>query len=126
MLSYRTTENSRSSALLRRPAIVVAGEQRGHVRAQLHDGAVAARGAAVVDSSVQSIIPAIPSAARDVVGAGDAFAAGALAALLGSASLEDAMLSGLATASLTVEVDGPTDPKLNKLRVQERMRHRVS
>ena len=84
------------------------------------------RGAAVADSSAQSILPAIPSAARDVVGAGDAFAAGALAALLGSASLEDAMLSGLATASLTVEVDGPTDPKLNKLRVQERMRHRVS
>ena len=84
------------------------------------------RGAAVADSSVQTILPAIPSAARDVVGAGDAFAAGTLTALLESASLEDAILSGLATASLTVEVDGPTDPKLDKLRVQERTRQRVS
>ena len=84
------------------------------------------QGAAVAGWNAQSILPAIPGATRDVVGAGDAFAAGALAALLGSASLTDAMLSGLATASLTVEVDGPTDPKLNKLRVQERMRQKVS
>ena len=84
------------------------------------------QGVAGVSSSAQLILPAIPSAVRDVVGAGDAFAAGTLAALLGSTSLEDAMLSGLATASLTVEVNGPTDPKLNKVRVQERIQHQVS
>jgi pseudouridine kinase len=84
------------------------------------------RGAVAAGSSGQVVLPAIPGAARDVVGAGDAFAAGALAAILENASLEDAMLSGLATASITVEVDGPTDPELNRDRVQERMQHRVS
>ena len=83
-------------------------------------------GAAVAGSNERLVLPAIPGAARDVVGAGDAFAAGALAALLESASLEDAMLLGLATASITVEIDGPTDPGLNKTRVEERMRHRVA
>lgn len=52
--------------------------------------------------------PAIPGAARDVVGAGDAFAAGALSALVAGKPLADATVDGLAAASITIEVDGPT------------------
>ncbi len=84
------------------------------------------RGAAVATKTQRLVLPAIPGAARDVIGAGDAFAAGALTALLDDSSLENALISGLATASITVEVDGPTDPDLNRDRVQARMRRRVT
>lgn len=84
------------------------------------------RGAAAVDAISRLALPAIPGAARDVIGAGDAFAAGALAALLDGKPLQETLLAGLATASLTVEVDGPTDPTLSPARVAERARHTVA
>lgn len=83
------------------------------------------RGAAAVDATSRLALPAIPGAARDVVGAGDAFAAGALTSLLEGRPLHDILVAGLATASLTVEVDGPTDPTLSPARVAERARHTV-
>jgi pseudouridine kinase len=84
------------------------------------------RGAAAANSDERIVLPAIPGAARDVVGAGDSFAAGALTALIETGSLENAVVSGLATASLTVEVDGPTDASLTRDRVRNRMQQRVS
>jgi pseudouridine kinase len=84
------------------------------------------RGAAAATTTNQVVLPAIPGAARDVVGAGDAFASGALTALLENQSLEDAVVSGLATASITVEADGPTDPMLSRDQVRTRAQHRVS
>lgn len=80
------------------------------------------RGAVVVGTDDRLYRPAIPGAARDVVGAGDAFASGAMSALLAGKSLHDALIDGLATASLTVEVDGPNDPALSPARVAERAR----
>ncbi len=80
------------------------------------------RGAVVVGADDRLYRPAIPGAARDVVGAGDAFASGAMSALLAGKSLHDALIDGLATASLTVEVDGPNDPGLSPARVAERTR----
>ncbi len=83
------------------------------------------RGALVVCGDEQDYLPAIPGAARDVVGAGDSFSAGALSAILSGKSRRDALIDGLATASLTVEVDGPNDPSLTPARVAERAAQRV-
>ncbi|NQV81343.1 MAG: bifunctional hydroxymethylpyrimidine kinase/phosphomethylpyrimidine kinase [Alphaproteobacteria bacterium] len=80
-------------------------------------------GAVATSEQARIALPAIPGAARDVVGAGDAFAAGALAALLAKKTLRDVLISGLATASITVEVDGPTDPHLSPARVADRAQH---
>jgi sugar/nucleoside kinase (ribokinase family) len=64
-------------------------------------------GVAVAAPGVSAIWPALPSAVRDVNGAGDAFAAGVIDGLLGGAALADAVGRGLAMASLAAECDGP-------------------
>lgn len=54
----------------------------------------------------EGILPAFPVKPRDVVGGGDAFAAGALSALLRGQSLHHAARIGLACGSLAVETQG--------------------
>ena len=72
-----------------------------------------AEGVAVAAEGVSAIRPALPSAVRDVNGAGDAFAAGVIDGLVGGATLSDAVGRGLAMASLAVECDGPVAPALD-------------
>ena len=70
-------------------------------------------GVAVAAEGVSAVWPALPSAVRDVNGAGDAFAAGVIDGLIGGAALEDAVGRGLAMASLAAECDGPVAPTLD-------------
>ncbi len=58
--------------------------------------------------------PALPAAVVDVNGAGDAFAAGTLHALMRGAEIEDAVGFGQATAGLTLETAGSTSEKLSR------------
>ena len=71
------------------------------------------QGVAVAAAGVSAVWPALPSAVRDVNGAGDAFAAGVIDGLLGGAALNDAVGRGLAVASLAAECDGPVPPALD-------------
>lgn len=57
-------------------------------------------------ATAEGIVPAIPVKPRDVVGGGDAFAAGALRALLTGVAPAQAARHGLAAASLAVEAVG--------------------
>ncbi len=70
-------------------------------------------GVAVAAEGASAIWPALPSAVRDVNGAGDAFAAGVIDGLVGGAALGDAVGRGLAMASLAAECDGPVTPALD-------------
>lgn len=54
----------------------------------------------------EGILPAFPVIPKDVVGGGDAFAAGAISALLRGASVHVAARTGLACGSLAVETEG--------------------
>lgn len=72
-----------------------------------------AEGVAVAAEGVSAIWPALPSAVRDVNGAGDAFAAGVIDGLIGGAALADAVGRGLAMASLAAECDGSVTPALD-------------
>ncbi|HWH32590.1 MAG TPA: PfkB family carbohydrate kinase [Egibacteraceae bacterium] len=68
------------------------------------DGAAWASGTEVV------ALPAVDAAAVDTTGAGDAFAAGLLAAWLGGASREDALRAGLRLAAQAVALAGGRPP----------------
>ena len=65
------------------------------------------RGAAVAGDGIVEAIANPPTHLRDANGAGDAFAAGALDAIVRGRSLRDVLVHGLALASLTAEEDGP-------------------
>ena len=71
------------------------------------------RGVAAAAAEASAVWPALPSAVRDVNGAGDAFAAGAIDGLLRGAALTDTVARGLAMASLAVECNGPVPPALD-------------
>ena len=79
-------------------------------------------GAAVVGNGARQAISNPPTALRDANGAGDAFAAGALDAIARGGSLHDAVVQGLALASLTAEEDGPVAATLDPARLAERGR----
>ena len=72
-----------------------------------------AEGVAVAAQGMSAVWPALPSAVRDVNGAGDAFAAGVIDGLIGGVALEEAVGRGLAMASLAAECDGPVAPTLD-------------
>ena len=73
-----------------------------------------ADGVAVAAEGVSAIWPALPSAVRDVNGAGDAFAAGVIDGLADGAALAIAVCRGLAMASFAAECDGPVMPALDR------------
>ena len=72
-----------------------------------------AEGVAVAAPGVSATWPALPSAVRDVNGAGDAFAAGVIDGLIGGAPVDLAVGRGLAMASITAECDGAVAPTLD-------------
>ena len=67
-------------------------------------------GAAVVADGFTGFEAPPPTNVRDVNGAGDAFAAGAIDALTAGANAATALRQGLALASLDCEIEGPTAP----------------
>lgn len=86
-----------------------------------------AEGVAVSAEADTAIWPALPSAVRDVNGAGDAFAAGVIDGLVGGAALATAVARGLAMASLAAECDGPVVQALDRQALDKRAeRARVS
>ena len=78
------------------------------------------QGVAVAAEGVSATWPALPSAVRDVNGAGDAFAAGVIDGLIGGAPIPLAVGRGLAMASLTAECDGPVARALDLAALAER------
>ncbi|MFE1751460.1 carbohydrate kinase family protein [Streptomyces anandii] len=68
-------------------------------------------GALVAESgAVRARVPAVPAAARDTTGAGDAFTGGFLAALLGGATPEEAAAAGCRAGALAVTRVGGRPP----------------
>jgi pseudouridine kinase len=79
------------------------------------------RGALVASPQGRTHVPAREAHVVDVTGAGDALIAGALYALLGGASMHDAVQMGTALASLTVEVPTPVHRELTQAMLRERL-----
>lgn len=79
-------------------------------------------GAAVAAPDVTGLVKAPPPAPlRDVNGAGDGFAAGAIDALLRGRGSEVALRQGLALASLTCESDQSASPSISPAAVADRL-----
>lgn len=76
-------------------------------------------------ATAHGILPAIPIRPRDVVGGGDAFAAGALSALMAGVPARDAAAHGLAAASLAVEAVGRGWDALSPDRLADRLKARA-
>lgn len=79
-----------------------------------------ADGVAVHGADGAGVFAPPPTCVRDVNGAGDAFAAAVIDALLAGEALGPAVELGLAAASLTAEADGAVDRTLSRERISAR------
>jgi 2-dehydro-3-deoxygluconokinase len=93
--------------------LVVAGEDEADLLGDLGPGLVVikrgARGAVGIDGGTRVEVPAFRVPEVDTVGAGDAFAAGLLSALLRDRPLDRALREASAVAALCVAAPGDTD-----------------
>jgi 2-dehydro-3-deoxygluconokinase len=67
------------------------------------------KGAGATDGTVTIVQPALPVRCVDAVGAGDAFTAGLLSAVLRSVPLDQALVEAAAVAACAVQVVGDMD-----------------
>lgn len=85
------------------------------------------KGALIVTSSSQTMVPAIRETAIDTTGAGDAFNAGLATALANGATIEEAVQLGVVTGGLAITKEGviPSLPRRDEV-ISAHQRHGLS